>query len=203
MPSAPTTQATPYVTARIAPVPTPLNDALSQRMCRLIPQGMKAPNLFLTVARHATLFNHLVDSGLLGKTGLLNLGTLDRPLRETIILRTCVKTANAYEYNLHVQTISLRMGLTREQLVDIQQPQPSEGLWSVRQQAAMRLVDALVVQREVSDALFSDCLQHFDEPALLEITQLTGMYLSVALLVALARPELDDYLPPAASALAP
>ena len=71
-------------TPRINPVTEPLTGPLAEQMARLIPAGMAAPQLFLSVARNAGLFGFLVDSGLIGPTGLLDRRILaDRPARRT------------------------------------------------------------------------------------------------------------------------
>jgi 4-carboxymuconolactone decarboxylase len=180
---------------RIAPLAEPLPPAVAERMSRLVPNGMKPPQLFLTVARNQGLFNALVDSGLLGPTGLWDRRVLSRRLRETVILRTCVAAGNDYEFNLHVQTISERMGLTLQQIEDLRQPLPSPEFWEPGEHAAMQLVDALVRHLAVADEVFAEARAHHDDATLLEIVQLTGFYTQVAMMVAMARPELDRYRP--------
>lgn len=180
---------------RIAPLDEPLPPALAERMSRLVPAGMKPPQLFLTVARNEGAFIAMVDSGLLGPTGLWDRRTLPRRLREAIILRTCVAARNDYEFNLHVQTISERMGLSMPQIEDLRRPLPSAELWEPGEHAALRLVDSLVHRLEVDDALFAAARAHHDDATLLEITQLAGFYTQVAMMVALARPQLDRYRP--------
>lgn len=178
---------------RILPAQEPFSPALASSMSRLVPAGMRPPNVFLAVARNEGLFCHLVETGLLGPTGLLDRRVLPRPLRECVILRTCVVTRNDYEFNLHVQTISERMGLSWQQIEDVRREQPDAQLWHPRQLAAMELVDALVPGLHVSDATVAACRDHLDETTMIEITQLAGMYVAVAMQVALARPAFDLY----------
>ena len=180
---------------RIAPASLPLAPPLAAAMGRLVPAGMPPPQLFLTVARNEGLFGFLVDSGLLGPTGLLDLRALPRPLRECVILRTCVAAGNDYEYNLHVQTISQRMGLSAAQVEDVRRREPDAALWSPQQRAAMALVDGLVPGLQVDDATFAQCRAVFTEGELIELVQLVGLYTGVAMLVALARPAFDRYRP--------
>lgn len=180
---------------RILPLPEPLQGPQAGHMAKLLPPGMPAPQLFLSVARNAGLFGFLVDSGLISPTGLLDRRVLPRDLRETIILRTCVATRNDYEFNLHVQTISARMGLSEAQIDDVRAERPSTALWSPDLLAAMVLVDALVHRLQVSDAEFALARAQFSEETLIEITQLTGLYVGVAMLVALIRPQMDSYGP--------
>jgi 4-carboxymuconolactone decarboxylase len=180
-------------TPRIAPLAVPLPPAVAERLARLLPPGMAAPNLFLTVARNEGMFVQMVDSGWLGTTGLWDRRVLPKALREAVILRTCVACRNDYEFNLHGQTISARMGLSEAQIDDVRRAMPSEALWDAAQHAVLAMVDALVARRALDDAEFARVRAHVDEPTLIEITQLVGLYVGVAMLVGLARPAFDRY----------
>ena len=181
---------------RITPLAEPLPPAVAGRLARLLPPGVAAPNLFLTVARNEGLFVQMVDSGLLGPTGLWDRRSLPRALREAVILRTCVACSNDYEFNLHVQTISARMGLTEAQIDDVRQATPSAALWDAATLAVLVMVDALVARRALDDAEFARVRDHQDEATLIEITQLVGLYVGVAMLVGLIRPDFDRYRGP-------
>ena len=63
--------------SRIAPLEVPLPPAVAERMARLLPPQMTAPRLFRAVARNAELFNFMVDSRMLGPTGLLDRRSVD------------------------------------------------------------------------------------------------------------------------------
>ena len=178
---------------RIEPVMAPYSAPLRERFARLLPEAMTPPAIFRTVARNEGLFLHLVDSGLLGPTGLLDRRVLSPALRELLILRTCVAARNDYEWHLHVDTISARMGLSAAQIADTRSAQPDATLWSAAELAAMVMADALVGHLAVDDALFARLREHFDEATLIEMTQLIGLYTGVAMQVALARPERDAY----------
>jgi hypothetical protein len=177
---------------RIEPAAWPAAGELAATMAKLLPPGMAPPQLFLTVARNEPLFRFLVDSGWIGPTGLFDRRALPKALRETVILRTCIATRNDYEFNLHVQTISERMGLSREQIDDVRRPSCDPRLWSSDLLAAIALVDTLV-RLEVDDATFARAREAFDEATLIEITQLAGLYVQVAMQVRLARPRMDAY----------
>lgn len=185
--------ASPLPAARIAPHALPLPPDLAERMARLVPQGLPPPQIFLTVARHGELFKEMVDSGLLGPTGLADRRRLPPPLREAVILRTCAMARCGYEFNLHEQTISRRMGLSEAQIADLREAAIDPALWSEALQAVLGLVDGLVQRLDVDDATWAALRRHFDEPALIEITQLVGHYTGVAMLAALARPAWDRY----------
>lgn len=178
---------------RIVAVPEPLANPLASQIAKLIPPGMPAPKLFLSVARNASLFAFMVESGLIGPTGLMDRRTLAKDVRETLILRTCVATRNDYEFNLHVQTISARMGLSMAQIDDVRSEQLSSALWRGELVILVKLVDALVKHLNVPDELYASARQCFSEDELIEITQLVGLYTGVAMMVALIRPEFDRY----------
>jgi len=183
----------PEPAPRIAPLVEPLPPAVAERLARLLPPGMAAPQLFLSVARNEGLFVQMVDAGLLGPTGLWDRRSLPRVLREAVILRTCVACRNDYEFNLHVQTISARMGLSEAQLDDIRRTTPDPALWDEAQRAVLAMVDALVARRELDDAEFARARASHDEATLITITQLVGLYVGVAMLVGLIRPAFDRY----------
>ncbi len=181
---------------RIAPLADPLPPAVAERLARLLPPGMAAPQLFLTVARNEGMFVQMVDSGWIGPTGLWDRHVLPTALREAVVLRTCVACRNDYEFNLHVQTISGRMGLTAAQIDDIRRAAPDAALWSEAERAVLTMVDALVTRLGLGDAEFARVRSHHDEATLIEITQLVGAYTGVAMLVGLANPAFDRYRGP-------
>jgi alkylhydroperoxidase family enzyme len=177
--------------ARIEPLEMPFAPALAQRMARLLPPTTTPPALFRAVARNAPLFAFLVDSGWLGPTGLLDRHAVAPALREALILRVCVAAGNDYEWRLHVGTISRRMGLGDAQIADTRSPVPDPTLWDEPALAAMALADALVRSLSVGEALYARLRESFDEPTLIELTQLVGLYTGVAMMVALVRPDAD------------
>lgn len=180
-------------TPRIAPLCDPLPPPVAERLARLLPPGMPAPQLFLAVARNEGSFVKMVDSGLLGPTGLWDRRVLAPALREAVILRTCVACANDYEFNLHVQTISRRMGLSDAQIDDLRVAAPGAALWTASERAVLAMVDALVARRGLDDAEYAAARAHHDEATLIEITQIVGYYTGVAMLVGLIRPDFDRY----------
>jgi 4-carboxymuconolactone decarboxylase len=193
----------PTTHPRIQPVAEPLPEPLASHMARLLPPGMPAPQLFLSVARNAGLFGFMVESGLIGPTGLLDRRSLPKDVREALILRTCVATRNDYEFNLHVQTISARMGLSAAQIEDIKLPAPTPALWRADQLALVQLIDALVRTLAVPDDVYAKAREQFSEAQLIELTQLVGLYTGVAMLVGLIRPQFDRYQPGPAHTVAP
>lgn len=178
---------------RIAPVTAPYSATLTDCFARLLPPGMTPPVLFRAVARNEGLFKHLVDTGLLGPTGLMDRRVLPGALREAMILRTCVAWRNHYEWQLHVGTIARRMGLSDAQIADTRRARPDPALWPAQTFVLFELVDALVLEHEVGDALFARLREHADEALLIEVTQLVGLYSGIGMLAALIQPAPDPY----------
>lgn len=178
---------------RIAPVSPDLGEPLKSAMAKVFPLPLPAPMLYRTVARNESLFIDLVERRLIGRTGLLDRKTFAPALRELLILRTCVAARNEYEFNLHVKTISEMMGLTKAQIEDVRSAQVSEELWSEKERALVALVDGLVDRLDVEQPVFDEARRHFTEEELVELTLLIGLYTSVSMVVALAKPEHDAY----------
>ncbi len=178
---------------RIEPISAELKEPLKSKMAKIFPAELPAPSLYRTVARNESLFIDMIDMRLIGRTGLLNRKTIAPKLRELLILRTCVRARNDYEFNLHVQTISELMGLAKAQIEDLKEDRVSEELWTGQERALIHLIDELVARIEVSQPVFDDARRHFSEAELVELVLLVGLYTGVAMIVALARPELDDY----------
>ncbi|WP_083913153.1 carboxymuconolactone decarboxylase family protein [Nocardia concava] len=180
--------------SRVAPVEAPYSEALQERFGQVLPPNVEPPVLYRIVARNESLFLNLVDNGTLGATGLFDRGTLGQRLRELLILRTCHAATNDYEWNLHVGIgLSALMGLSVEEIADTREEKPAVETWSPAELLAMELADALVRRIAVEETLFERLREHFDEPTLIEMTQLIGWYTTVAMQVALTRPTLDRY----------
>ncbi len=109
--------------SRIQPLRAPLPPAVRQRMESLLPPAMAAPELFRTVARNEGLFVSPRRQRLArARPACSTAALLPRPLRELLILRTCVAARNDYEWQLHVTTIAAAMGLSDPQIDDTRSP---------------------------------------------------------------------------------
>jgi len=85
------------------------------------------------------------------------------------------------------------MGLTRAEIDDLKTKSVDRTLWSAAEVSLISLTDELVSSLSVSDPVFEQALEHFSAAELIEMTQLVGLYTSVAMLVSLIRPETDPY----------
>lgn len=180
-------------TNRISPLPVPLEAGIQDMIDKIFPGPLPSPNLYRIVAKNEALFRDLIESRFVGRTGLFDKKRLAPALRETIILRTCVAANNSYEFALHEETISLKMGLTEAQILDLKNDILSPDYWEEREIVLCQLVDSLVKKLSVDDALFQAVSSLYTEPELIEIVFIIGLYTGVAMTVALARPALDNY----------
>jgi alkylhydroperoxidase family enzyme len=162
-------------------------------MAKIFPESLPAPSLYRTMARNEGLFTDLIERRIIGRTGLLDRKTFPPRLRELLILRTCVAAKNDYEFNLHVRTISEVMGLTKAEIEDLKRDDIDVDSWPPPERALIALIDGLVHDLDVEEAIFDAARAHFSDEQLLELTLLVGLYTAVSMVVALARPERDPY----------
>lgn len=177
----------------VEPLPLPLSKNIKNTMDKIFPKNIPSPNLYRIVAKNEPLFKELIESEFIGKTGLFDRKRLSPELREKIILRTCVATKNEYEFNLHVDTISQKMGLTIKQIEDMKKPNLNLDYWNKEDIALFDMIDSLVKQIKVSDTVFDNVSRYYNESLLIEIIHIIGLYTGVAMLVAFCNPQFDNY----------
>lgn len=180
----------------IEPLTIPLSKDIKDKMDKIFPKNLPSPNLYRIVAKNEPLFNDLIESKFIGKTGVFDRKRLAPELREKIILRTCVATNNEYEFNLHADTISEKMGLSIKQIADLRNPNLNPDYWNKEDLALFDMIDSLVKQIKVSDSIFDNVSQYYNESLLVEIIHIIGFYTGVAMLVAFSKPEFDNYKNP-------
>jgi 4-carboxymuconolactone decarboxylase len=178
---------------RTAPVPIPLNEELQNIMNKIFPSYLPSPNLYRIVAKNEALLKELVETRFIGPTGLFDKKRIAALLREKIILRTCVATNNHYEFALHEETISLKMGVSISQINDIKNQVLNIEYWESKDIILFKLIDKLVKHISVSDEDFKTVSSYFEEAELIDIIHIIGLYTGVAMLVAFFKPSLDNY----------
>jgi 4-carboxymuconolactone decarboxylase len=178
---------------RITPVDAKLQEPLKSKMARIFPPDRSAPNLYLSVAKNESLFIDMIDMGFITPTGLMDRRAIPSRLRELLILRTCAQAGNDYEFDLHVRTISEKMGLSKPEIEDLKNPSVDDDLWPTAERSLIAMTDGLVQNISLSDEVFERLSGKFSEAELIEMVQLVGLYTTVAMMVALIRPEPDNY----------
>ena len=82
---------------RIAPLPIPLSKSQQEQMDKIFPPQLSSPNLYRMVARNEALWKDLIESRIIGRTGLFDKGRIAPDLREKII---CVNPLNLWLFDL-------------------------------------------------------------------------------------------------------
>ena len=178
---------------RISPIDAKLQEPLKSNMARIFPPDKPAPHLYRSVAKNESLFIDMIDMGFITPTGVMDRQTIPSRLRELLILRTCAQAGNDYEYNLHVKTISEKMGLSKPEIEDLKNPCVDDDLWPTAERGLIAMTDELVQKISLSDEVFERLSGDYSEAYLIEMVQLVGLYTTVAMMVALIRPEPDSY----------
>lgn len=165
---------------RISAVEPPYSKALAAAFHKAMGDSDIPPiRLFRTVANNERVFCALVNGGLLGRTGLLDLDQMTSADRELVILRTTAAAEATYEWEIHVAFFSGSSGLTEEQIHDTTAARVDVKLWTPRQNAIISLVDAAVLgfaQETIIDGVLSN-------EEIIEIVMLAGLYRTVSCLV--------------------
>jgi 4-carboxymuconolactone decarboxylase len=178
---------------RIQPLSIPLNENLQNSMDKIFPSNLPSPILYRIVAKNEALFKELVETRFIGPTGLFDKKRIAPLLREKIILRTCVATNNWYEFALHEETISLKMGLTCSQITNIKNQEINTDFWDEKDILTFKLIDKLVHHVAITDDEFLAISAYYEEPELIDIIHIIGLYTGVAMIVAFTNPTLDNY----------
>jgi alkylhydroperoxidase family enzyme len=102
-------------------------------------------------------------------------GALDPRLRETVILRVATDEENLYQHMQHLPAAELA-GLSGEEVDAITRGDLAR--LEPRLAVAVRFVDECVTRVKVSDATFADAKAVFSAQEIVEMTLLTGFYMS-------------------------
>lgn len=178
---------------RIEPLEHPLEKNMQEKMDKIFPLPIPSPNLFRILANNKSLFTDLIETKLVGRTGLFDNKRISPVLREKIILRVCAVTNNEYEFALHEELISIKMGLTKEEIQDLRLDEVNKDLWSAEDLILFKLIDKLCYHKEINDDLFKKVIQVFGKESTLEILFLVGMYNTVSMIVSFSNPDFDQY----------
>ncbi|MBM7515171.1 carboxymuconolactone decarboxylase family protein [Nocardioides nitrophenolicus] len=148
-------------------------------------QGTEPPAVFLTLGRHRRLF-----WGWLHFAGrLMPGGRLSRRESELVIVRVAARRASAYELEQH-RRLARRAGLSREEIVAVESFADHPGL-AERERLLLRATDELLADQDLSDGLWAELGERFDDRERIEILMLVGHYamLATALHALRVRPD--------------
>ncbi len=137
-------------------------------------QGTEPPAVFLTLGRHRRLF-----WGWLHFAGrLMPGGRLSRRESELVILRVASRRGSSYELTQH-RRLGRRAGLAADEITAIEAGRSDDG-FSARELLLLRATDELLADGDLSDALWADLDDHFDDRERIEVVMLVGHYAMLA-----------------------
>ena len=173
---------------RIAPITEPSQELEELFSKTLLGSSGKPINIFGTLGHHPKLLKRF---NVLGGF-FLNGGLLPAREREIVILRVGYQCHAVYEFGQHT-VIGLRVGLTAGEIAAL--ATPDGGRWSAKDASLVALADDLCADNCVSDATWLTLQVDWNEPELLELVMVAGMYRMVSGFLNTLGVQLDEGVP--------
>ncbi|TNM43312.1 carboxymuconolactone decarboxylase family protein [Nocardioides albidus] len=149
-------------------------------------QGTEPPAVFLTLGRHRRLF-----WGWLHFAGrLMPGGRLSRRESELVILRVASRRRSAYELAQH-RRLARRAGLTGEEIDGIETGGVTGESLTARERLLLRAADELLGTHDLSDPLWAELGERFDDRERIEIVMLVEHYAMLATTLQVLRVQPD------------
>jgi len=114
-------------------------------------------------------------------------GKLCNKDREMIILRVGSLSQSAYERMQHYP-LALKAGWTNEQIINIEKGSATEK----RESAILNFVDECVKNVKVTDRVFAEVRQYYDDVQIAELTLMIGHYMMTARFLETLEIDLDE-----------
>jgi alkylhydroperoxidase family enzyme len=160
---------------RLEPLAEPYPPEVAAELRRIMPPGLPPIALFRTVAHNPRVLARWRGGHLLDK------GSITLRQREIVILRTTARLGAEYEWGVHIAFFAAKAGFSDAERAATVRAGP--GAWSGGEAVLVRIVDALVDDATLSDALWADAAAHFSPAQLIEILSLVGFYHLVSFVV--------------------
>ncbi len=160
---------------RLAPLAEPYPPEVAQELARIMSPGVPPIALFRTVAHNPRVLSRWRGGALLDK------GSISLREREIVILRTSARLGAEYEWGVHVAFFAGKAGFGEAELAATVHAGPEA--WRGAEAVLVRIVDALVDEATLGDALWAEAAAHFTPAQLVEILSLVGFYHLVAFVV--------------------
>ncbi len=174
-------------TPRIAPAPAETWTDEQREMVEPMMARGSVLNIFRTLLTHpAAARAFLVWGGYI----LSRKSTLASREREIIILRTGFLCRCGYEWTQHVP-IGRRAGLTEEEIDRIKIGADAPG-WSAADAALLRATDDLLREQFITEPVWAEVAQHFEERQRMDLVFTVGQYTQVSMLLNSFGVQLDE-----------
>jgi len=92
------------------------------------------------------------------------------------------------------EAMAQSIGLSAEQVAAILAGDPATPLLDARQKAVMAYIDDIVVNVRASDATLEELMRHLPREEMIDLTLVSGLYMTVARLLETTGVELDTEL---------
>jgi alkylhydroperoxidase family enzyme len=161
---------------RIEPLEPPYAPEIQKLFDVVMPPGMDPLLLFRTLATNPRIFPRFM------KAGVLDRGPVEIRDRELVIHRTTARCGAEYEWGVHVAAFAKPLGMTEAWIRATCEAGPEDPIWTPKESALVRLCDELHDSAQISDSLWQELAEHFDDDQLIELIYTVGQYHAVSFL---------------------
>jgi len=161
---------------RIAPLSPPYPDDIQDAFDKIMPPGVPPLNIFRTFARHPLMLKRTMHLG----AALLSQGVLPARDREIALLRTCARCGSAYEWGVHVTAFARPLGFTDAQVRAMVLGTADDPAWTVKERMLIRVADELHDAATISDGLWGELKEYYNDEALIELICVCGFYHAIS-----------------------
>lgn len=174
---------------RIAAVEPPYTDEVAEALQKMMPGGQGEPlRLFRTLARSVSVGKRTTALG----GALIASPNLQARDREIVLLRTTARCNAEYEWGVHAAVMAPSVGLDEAQLLATL-GDSTDGVWSPRDALLIRLADELHDEASISDELWTELSEVWDESALLDLIVTAGFYHVISFVVNAGQVQHEDW----------
>jgi 4-carboxymuconolactone decarboxylase len=174
---------------RISPLEPPYDPDVAETLRRMMPPDVEPLQLFRTVAHNPAILDRFRSTG----AYILNFGSVDPLDREVLLHRTCARCGCEYEWGVHAVAYGRPLGMSEEQLHASVHEGPDAPAWSARQRLLVRLADELHDTATVSESLWAELRETWDNAQLIELIATAGFYHLVSFAANAARVQHEPF----------
>jgi 4-carboxymuconolactone decarboxylase len=167
--------------SRMQPLAPPYEPQIAEQLAKWMPPGAEAEPLalFRTLMRHPQLAARMrpLGAGILGREA-----TVPLDLRELMIDRTCALAGAEYEWGVHAVAFGAAAGLDERQVRATALGGAQEECWSAEQRCVLELAEQLHATSTVSEVLWMQLRERFEDEQIIELIVTAGWYHVIAYL---------------------
>lgn len=173
---------------RLQPLTAPFAADVAGQLAQMMPPGVPPIALFRQVAHNPRVLERWRGGALLDK------GSISLRQREIVILRVTARLGAEYEWGVHVAFFAVKAGFTAAEL-DASCQGGAADFAAPDEALLLRMVDMLIEQKRLDDALWHEASAVFSPAQIVEILALTGFYHTVSFTVNTLRTPLEPGAP--------